>query len=91
MDRHTHASITLALGDGDAPGTGLRSTRDRTLLAHIVAGLSVTDDGFDRWCDKLAAANARLLPATVTRGGRKHGFQNTVVRVQDQYSVVSRG
>ena len=87
MDGHTHASITLAPGDGAAPGTGLRSTRDRTLLAHVVAALSVTDDGFDAWCDRLAAANARLLPTTVTRGGRRHGFQNTVVRVQDQYGV----
>ena len=87
MDGHTHASITLAPGDGAAPGTGLRSTRDRTLLSHVVAGLSVTDDGFDRWCDRLAAANARLLPATVTRGGRRHGFQNTIVRVQDQYGA----
>ncbi len=83
MDGHNHASITLAPGDGDAAATGLRGTRDHTLLAHVVDGLSVTDDGFEAWCDRLAAANARL-PATVTR---EHGFQNTVVRVQDHYGV----
>ena len=52
-----HDSITLARGDGESPGTGLRSTRDRTLRAHVVEGLSVTDDGFDAWHDRLAAAN----------------------------------
>ena len=49
--------------------------------------LSVTDDGFDEWCDRLAAANARLLRATAAHGSHKHGFQNTVVRVQDQFGV----
>ena len=87
MDGHTHGSITLAPGDGESPATPVRGTRDRTLLAHIVDALSVTDDGFGAWRDRLAAANSRLLPTTVTRGGHKHGFQNTVVRVQDQYGV----
>ena len=87
MDGHTHGSITLAPVDGESPGTGLRSTRDRTLLAHVVDGLSVTDDGLGEWGDRLAAANARLLPRTVTRDGRKHGFQNTVVRMQDRYGA----
>ena len=87
MDGHTHGSITLAPGDGESPATPVRSTRDRTLLAHIVDALSVTDDGFGAWRDRLAVANSRLLPTTVTRGGHKHGFQNTVVRVQDQYGV----
>ena len=87
MAGHTPDSITLAPGDGDAPGTGLRSTRDRTLLSHVVDALSVTDDAFEAWCDRLATANVRLLRATVTRGGRRHGFQNTVFRVHDQYGV----
>ena len=80
MDGHTHGSITLAPGDGD-------NERYPRLLANIVEGLSVTDDGFDRWCDRLAAANERLPLATATGGSHKHGFQNTVVRVQDQYGV----
>ena len=33
------------------------------LLAHVVGGLSVTDDGFDAWHDRLAAANVRLFCA----------------------------
>ena len=81
MDGHTHASITLAADDRDtAPDPD-------NLLAHVVDGLSVTDDGFDEWCDRLAAANDRLLVATAAHGSHKHGFQNTVVRVQDQYGV----
>ncbi len=86
MDGHTHGSITLAPGPDDAPTKALRR-RDRDLLSHVVEGLTVTDDGFGEWCDRLAAANAGLLPRTVTRGGRTHGFQNTVVRVQDQYGA----
>ena len=35
----------------------------------------------------MATTNDRLLPVTVARRGRKHGFQNTVFRVQDQYGV----
>ena len=35
--------------------------RDRTLLAHVVEGVSVTDDGFDAWHDRLAAAHVRLF------------------------------
>ena len=48
---------------------------------------STTDDGFGERCDRLAAANDRPLPATVTGDGHKHGFQNTVVRVQHQYGA----
>ena len=87
MDGHTHGSITLAPGEGESPTTPVRSTRDRTLLAHVVEGLTVTDEGFGEWCDRLAEDNAALLPATATRGSHKHGFQNTVVRVQDQYGA----
>ena len=82
MPRHGDAETGYGMDLG-----GRLAWTDRTLLAHVVDGLSVTDDGFDRWRDLLAAANARLLPGTVTRGGRRHGFQNTVVRVQDQYGV----
>ena len=80
MDTHNHASITLAPDDRD-------TAPDSNLLAHIVDGLSVTDDGFDEWCRRLATTNDRLLPVTVARRGPKHGFQNTVFRVQDQYGV----
>ena len=87
VDGHDHGSITLSHRRGDSVARVRRHRRDGDLLAKIVEGLTVTDEGFEAWREELDERNRALLPRTVTRDGRKHGFQNTVVRVRDQYGV----
>lgn len=57
-------------------------------LKRIVDALRVTDDGFYAWCDQLDTVTANAM-ANATANGAKdryvHGFQNTVVRLHDQY------
>ena len=76
LDLHDHGSIKL-------PKRSVRSQRDKGLLDDVREALTVEDEGFPGWCKKLEDRN-RALPTTTAR---RHGFQNTVVRVQDQYGV----
>ena len=87
LDGHNHGTITLSHRKRDPVGRVERTKRDGDLLEKIVRGLTVTDEEFETWCQELADRNRALLPSTATRGGRKHGLQNTVVHVQDQYGV----
>lgn len=80
VDGHDHASIKL-------PKRTLRSNRDRGLLGDIHTALTVEDGSFDEWCATLARRNDSILPRQIGASGRRHGFQNTVVRVKDQYGV----
>ena len=50
-------------------------------------GLTVDDDGFEAWRRELDEGNRALAPPAPRRDARNHGFQNTVVRVRDQYGV----
>ena len=80
VDGHNHSSIKLSKSN-------VKSKRDRDLLTDIVRGLTVEDDGFHKWCELLARRNEALLPNRPSGNARKHGFQNTVVHVEDQYGV----
>ena len=79
LDGHNHGTITLSHRKHDPVGRVEQTKRDGDLLEKIVRGLTVTDENFKKWCQR--------LDRTATRGGRKHGLQNTVVHVQDQYGV----
>ena len=79
-DGHDHTSIRL-------PKRTLRSNRDRNLLGDILNGLTVEDDAFDEWCVALERRNDSILASQLGGTGRRHGFQNMVVHVKDQYGA----
>ena len=88
LDRHDHGSIKLADTEGRSVAQVERTRRYRDLLSDIVKALTVNDDDFEQWRKTLAERNQRLLiRAKRARSPEKHGYQNTVVRVQDQYGV----
>ncbi|MDE0099313.1 MAG: hypothetical protein OXM87_06850 [Truepera sp.] len=88
MDGHNHLSITLSHREGKSLAWIERKTKsDSALFAHIVKALTVTNTEFGAWRDRLAECNEALLSKAVRRGDEKHGFQNTVVHVEDQYGV----
>lgn len=82
LNGHNHSSITLS----HRKRAPVQGTRDGDLMAKIVHGLTVADQDFKLWAEALEKGNSELLGRTV-RSPDKHGFQNTVVRVQDQYGV----
>ena len=87
-DRHDHGSIKLAHTEGDSLEKVGRRQRDGSIFSDIVTALTVTDDAFEDWRGTLAARNRELLAkADRRRNPEKHGYQNTVVRVQDQFGV----
>lgn len=88
MDGYNHRTITLARREGHSLAWVRNRTKlDAELLARIVKGLTVTDDGFGDWRKSLERGNKALLPSKAGGPARKHGFQNTVIRVMDQYGV----
>ena len=88
VDGYNHSTITLAHSGHRSLAWVERKTKyDASLLGHIAEALVVTDQGFDAWRHRLAQGNEALLPSTAAGGRRRHGFQNTVVRVVDQYGV----
>ena len=86
LDGHNHGTITLSHRRRPIGEAG-RDTPDGELLGRMAGALTVTDDGFGAWRRELEAGNRRLRPEAPRRDGRNHGFQNTVVRVRDQYGV----
>ena len=87
VDGYNHGSITLSHRRSDSVAQLKGTRRDGPLFAHIVEALTATDHEFEAWLGRLAAHNDALLPKTVTSSDKKHGFQNTVVHVEDQYGV----
>ena len=88
LDRHDHGSIKLAQTEGRSLAQVERTRRYSDLLSDIVMALTVSDDDFERWQNTLAGRNRKLLSrAERARSSEKHGYQNIVVRVQDQYGV----
>lgn len=83
LDGHNHTTIKLSHLGVRSP----RSRRDGGTLSDILRSLTVEEDDFENWRQDLAARNAVLLPAAPRANAQKHGFQNTVVRVEDQYGV----
>ena len=88
LDRHDHGSIKLTHTEGRSVTKVEQNQRDGSLFSDIVTALTVADEGFERWRDALAERNDVLLEkAGGTRSPEKHGYQNTVVRVQDQFGI----
>ena len=86
VEGRNHGTITLSHRRRPI-GEAARDTPDGVLLEKIVRGLTVDDDGFEAWRRELEEGNRALLPKAPRRDARNHGFQNTVVRVRDQYGV----
>ena len=88
LDRHDHGSIKLTQTEGRSLGYVERTRRNGSLFSDIVTSLTVTDREFERWRNELSDRNRDLIErADRTRNPEKHAFQNTVVRVEDQYGV----
>ena len=88
LDGHDHGSIKLAHTEGRSVTKVEQTRRDGSLFSDIVAALTVADEEFEGWRDALAARNRTLLErANRARNPEKHGYQNTVVRVQDQFGI----
>lgn len=88
LDSHDHGSIKLTHTEGRSVATVEQSRRDGSLFSDIVTGLTVADEGFEDWRKALGERNNALLEkARRARSLEKHGYQNTVVRVQDQFGV----
>ncbi len=71
MDGHDHSSIKLS----HVPSESL-TDHDGVMLSNILKALTIEDEQFEQWCDELEKRN-----------NTDEGFQNTVVRVVDQYGV----
>ena len=83
LDGHNHSTIKLShLGKGPP-----RLKRDFEVLEDIVRSLTVEADDFENWRGELATRNEELLRSRSRGNMQKHGFQNTVVHVEDQYGV----
>lgn len=82
MDGHDHSSVKLSHVHPPA-----LSDKDGVMLSNILKALTIEDEQFPEWRDRLVEDNAALLSETELDSSEKHGFQNTVVRVEDQYGV----
>lgn len=80
LDGLHHSAIKL----DDAYGQLSQARREALTL--IERALSIEDAAFDDFCDECEQANRRLTRRPGERRG-KPGFQNTVVRVRDQFDV----
>ena len=88
LDQHDHGSITLAQTRGRSLASVEQSRRDGLLLSDIVRALTISDEEFSDWRDQLAQRNSALLQRVeTTRNPEKHGYQNTLIRMQDQFGV----
>ena len=88
LDHHDHGSIKLTHTEGKSLAKVEQTHRDGSLFSDIVRALTVMDDEFEGWRDDLAERNREFLErAGRTRNPEKHGYQNTVVRIQDQFGV----
>ncbi len=88
LNQHDHGSIKLAQTKGKSLAKLEQSRRDGSLFSDIVRSLTVTDDEFEDWREDLAERNAYFLwKAAAQHNPEKYGYQNTVVRVQDQFGV----
>ncbi|MDR5904286.1 hypothetical protein [Franzmannia qiaohouensis] len=80
LDGLDHSAIKL-----DAAESRM-SRGQRETLTLIERALTIDDDAFDDFCDECDTANQKLTRQPGERRG-KPGFQNTVVRVRDQFDV----
>ena len=86
VDSFNHSEIKLE--DSKTLSQLDRTDRNRELFEKMVRALSVTDEAFPVWREELASSNYELLTEAATNGEpSNHGFQNTVVRVEDQYGA----
>lgn len=74
MDGENHSTII-----GQDGGFASKDT-----LSFILRGLLVTDNEFEKWCDE-TARHTQLMANLGIDVPSKHGFQNTVCKVYDQF------
>ncbi|MYF89403.1 MAG: hypothetical protein F4186_08665, partial [Boseongicola sp. SB0676_bin_33] len=88
LDSHEHGTIKLTQARRRLLADVENMRRDGSLFFDIVKSLTVTDDRFETWRDELSMRNDALLDrAYRARRPEKHAYQNTVIRVEDQYGV----
>ena len=88
LDSHDHQSITLSHTKEKSLAQVEGSKRDGPLFEDIVRALKVDDDQFPNWQTELEERNREIQNKySTTRSPEKHGYQNTVVRVEDQFGV----
>lgn len=75
-----HSSIKL-----DVPASRLNRAQQRALEV-IAQALTIEDDGFEAFCETCEQVNQALTQAPGERRGQP-GYQNTLVRVTDQFGV----
>ena len=75
MDKENHRTIAGKEEGFQNPNT----------LKNILKGLTLNRDQFDEWCQTLAVDNV-ALQAKQQNYDYKHGFQNTVFSVYDQFN-----
>lgn len=78
LDRIDHSSIKL-----DSTNSSMNRAQRRT-LELITRALTLKDGDFEAFCDECEEANAELTRLPGDKRG-KPGYQNTVVRVCDQF------
>ena len=72
IDNNNHSTIT-ARHDGQ---------KNQEVFGYIVKSLTITDEKFAAWCERLEKNNKFLSQ----QNSQKHGLQNTIVKVRDQYN-----
>ena len=88
LDKHDHGSIKLTHTERRTLAQVERTQQNGSLFSDIVKSLTVADEEFEEWRDELAERNrAFLVRADRTRNPVKHGYQNTLIRVQDQFGI----
>lgn len=64
-----------------------RLSKEGLVFKEIVRALRVKPQDFALHCARLEKANLAIAPSKPNRKRKRHGFQNTVIRVRDQYGV----
>lgn len=75
LDQENHSTIIGAEGGPVNPET----------INYIVEALTVSDQNFSNWCHTLETTTQKLMQKSAAEAS-KHGFQNTVSFVRDQFN-----
>lgn len=79
MDGEDHSTVALKR----------RGPKDSATFEWICGALKVTGSTFEEWCNRLSVHTAAVMERrnAESEASYHHGFQNTVVRVTDQYGA----
>jgi pimeloyl-ACP methyl ester carboxylesterase len=75
LDQENHRTITA----------GDNGPLNKDTLNYIIRALTISDNEFPAWCKTLEQATADVMQSNATQSS-KHGFQNTVSFVHDQFN-----